>query len=81
MSFQERNITGSLVSFSLIMGYFLIRVYQLVQSESFTSANVFRLWWIVIVLAIVITIILIILSHIGAAIFEAIMYSSFFVST
>lgn len=72
MSFQERNITASLVSFSLIMGYFVIRVYQLVRSESFSSHNVFRLWGIVIVLGIVITILLIILSHIGSAIFEAI---------
>ena len=72
MSFQERNITASLVSFSLIMGYFLIRVYQLVRSESFSADNVFRLWGIVIVLGIVITILLIILSHIGSAIFEAI---------
>jgi hypothetical protein len=72
MSFQERNITASLVSFSLIMGYFLIRVYQLVRSESFSAHNVFRLWGIVIVLGIVITILLIILSHIGSAIFEAI---------
>ena len=72
MSFQERNITASLVSFSLVMAYFLIRVFQMVQSESFTSANVFRLWWIVIILAVVITIVLIILSHIGSAIFEVI---------
>lgn len=72
MSYQERNITASLISFSLIMGYFMIRVYQLVKSESFTSANVFRLWGIVIVLGIVITILLIILSHIGSAIFDAI---------
>jgi hypothetical protein len=54
------------------MAYFLIRVFQMVQSESFTSANVFRLWWIVIILAVVITIVLIILSHIGSAIFEVI---------
>lgn len=72
MSFQERNITASLASFSLIMGYFVIRVYQLVRSESFSSHNVFRLWGIVIVLGIVITILLIIFSHIGSAIFEAI---------
>ena len=72
MSFQERNITASLVSFSLVMAYFLIRVFQMVQRGSFTSANVFRLWWIVIILAVVITIVLIILSHIGSAIFEVI---------
>jgi hypothetical protein len=72
MSFQERNITASLISFSLILGYFLIRIFQMVRSETFISANVFRLWGIVIVLAIVITILLIILSHIGSAIFDAI---------
>ncbi len=72
MSFQEKNITGSLVSFSLILGFYLIRMFHMIQGESFNSTNVFRLWAIVIVLAIVVTIVVIILTHIGSSIVQAI---------
>jgi hypothetical protein len=72
MSFQEKNITVSLVNFSLILGFYLIRVFQMIQGGSFNSANVFRLWGIVIVLAIVVTIFATILTHILSAIIQAI---------
>ena len=72
MSFQEKNIAVSLGSFSLILVIFLIRVLQMVVNESFTSTNVFRLWGIVIVLAIVVTILATILTHIVSAIASAI---------
>ncbi|MFO7538541.1 MAG: hypothetical protein R6X32_10840 [Chloroflexota bacterium] len=72
MSFQEKNITVSLVNFTLILGFFLFRVWQMVQNEAFTSANLFRLWGIVIVLAVVVTIAATILTHIVSAIIEAI---------
>jgi hypothetical protein len=72
MSFQEKNISVSLVSFTLILGYYLIRVCQLIQSENFNSTYVFRLWGIIIALAVVITIVATILTHVGSAIVEAI---------
>ncbi len=72
MSFQEKNITVTLVSFTLILGIFLIRLFQMIQTESFNSTNVFRLWGIVIVLAIFFTIIATILTHIVSAIIQAI---------
>ena len=72
MSFQEKNITVSLVNFSLILGFYLFRVFQMVQGGSFTSTNVFRLWGIVIALAIGVTIFATILTHILSAIIEAI---------
>jgi hypothetical protein len=72
MSFQEKNVTVSLVNFSLILGFFLIRVYQMTQGGSFNSTNVFRLWGIVIVLAILVTIFATILTHILSAIVQAI---------
>jgi hypothetical protein len=72
MSFQEKNITASLVSFSLILVVFLISVLVMVQGGNFTSTNVFRLWGIVIVLAIVATILLTIFTHIISAIVHAI---------
>lgn len=72
MSFQQRNITVSLVTFILILGFYLIRIFQLLQTDSFISTNVFRLWGITVVLAIVATIVLTILAHIGSAVFQVI---------
>jgi hypothetical protein len=72
MSFQEKNIAVSLVNFTLILGFYLIRVFQMIQGESFNSTNVFRLWGITIALAIVVTILLTILTHIGSGIIYAI---------
>ena len=72
MSFQEKNITVSLVNFTLILGFFLIRVFQMLQSGTFNSTNVFRLWWIIIILAVFVTIFATILTHIVLAIIHAI---------
>jgi len=72
MSFQQKNITVSLVNFILIMGFFLFRVIQMIQSDSFTSTDIFQLWGIIIGLAIVVTIIGTILTHIVSTIIEAI---------
>jgi hypothetical protein len=72
MSFQQKNITVSLVNFSLILAVFLFRVFQMVQAGSFNATNVFRLWGIVIVLAVFVTIFATILTHIISAIIQAI---------
>jgi len=72
MSFQEKNITVSLVSFTLILGFYLIRLYQMIQAGGLNSSSVFRLWGIVIVLAIIFTIVATILTHIVSAIIQAI---------
>jgi len=72
MSFQQRNIAASLVNFVLILGFYLIRVFLMLQSGSLTPTNVFRLWGITIGLAIVVTIVLTILAHIGSGIVSAI---------
>lgn len=72
MSFQEKNITVSLVNFTLILGYFLIRILQLAATEAFTESNVFRLWVIIIVLAVIVTIAATVLTHIVSAVIEVI---------
>ncbi len=72
MSFHEKNITVSLATFSLILGYFLLRIFQLSQNERFDNDHVFRLWGIIIVLAIVATIVLTILTHVGSTVYEVI---------
>lgn len=71
MSFQEKNSTVSLVNFVLILGFFLVRLFQMIQGGSFIPANVFRLWGIIIALAIVVTIFATILTHIVSAIIHA----------
>jgi hypothetical protein len=72
MTFQEKNIAVSLASFTLILGVYLIRVIQMIQTGSFTETNMFRLWGIIIVLAILVTIFATILTHIVSAIIQAI---------
>jgi len=72
MSFQEKNITVTLVNFSLILGFYLIRLFQMIQSGSFNSTNVFRLWGIIIALAVIVTIAATVLTHIVSAIIQAI---------
>ena len=68
MSFQEKNIAVSLSTFTVILGFYLIRIFQLVQSESFNSTNVFRLWGIIAVLAVIGTILATIFTHIAGGI-------------
>lgn len=72
MSFQEKNITVTLISFTLILGVFLTRVWHMIQNESFTAPNVFRLWAIIIVMAVIVTIIAMILTHVGSTIYQVI---------
>jgi hypothetical protein len=72
MSFQEKNIIVSLVSFILILGFYLTRLSRMLQDGGLNSSDVFRLWGIVIVLAIIITIFATILTHIVSAIIQAI---------
>lgn len=72
MSFQQKNITVTLVNFSLILGFFLIRIGHMIQTERFNATNLFRLFGIIIVLAVIVTITATILTHIVSAIIQAI---------
>lgn len=72
MSFKQKNITVTLVNFSLILVFFLIRVFQMVQNDSFNSENVFRLWGIIIILAVVVSVGATILTIIVSAVIDAI---------
>lgn len=72
MTFQQKNVAVSLGSFTLIMVFFLISVFQMFQTGTFNSENVIRLWIIVIGLAVVFTILATILTHIVVAIIDAI---------
>lgn len=72
MSYKQKNTAVSFVINLLILGFFLIRLFQLIQNENFIATNVFRLWGIVIALTIVGTIVGTILAHVGSAIVQAI---------
>ena len=72
MSYQEKNITVSLVSHLLIVSYYLVNLFQMQQAGGLVSARVFSLWAIVIVAAIIVTIIGSILTNILLSIVHAI---------
>ncbi len=63
MSFKEKNILVTLTCFSLIFLFFILRIFQLFQNDTFVATKVFQVWGIVIVLGIVVTIIAMILTH------------------
>jgi hypothetical protein len=64
MSFQEKNIAVTLTTFSLILAFYVFRVFQMLQSDTFNSTNMFRLWGIVALLAVIGTIVATIFAHI-----------------
>ena len=72
MSFQEKNIIASLSTFTLILGVYLVRVIQMVQTDSFTATHVFCLWGIIAILAIAGTILVSILTHIAGGVLHKI---------
>ena len=72
MSYQEKNITVSLVSHLLIGVYYLSQLFQMQQAGGLIAAKVFSLWAIVIVAIIVVNIIGNILTHILLSIVQAI---------
>ena len=72
MSFKEKNIVVTLVIFTLILAFYLVSVIQMIQSATFEAPNVFRLWWIIIFLAVVVTIVATILTHAAPIIIRAI---------
>ena len=72
MSFQEKNVAVTLANFSLILLFFLVRVFQLIRNDNFTPSAMFRVWVTVIVIAVFVTIAATILTHIVSAIIEVI---------
>lgn len=72
MSFQERNVTVSLVSGVLLLGYYLARLLPMAQGEALAAANVYILWGTIIVLAVIVNILGSILSYIASNVIHAI---------
>jgi hypothetical protein len=72
MSYQEKNITVSLVSGLLIGGYYLLSLFRMYQEGALVSAKVFGLCAIVIIASIIVNIISSILTNIVLSIIHAI---------
>jgi hypothetical protein len=72
MSFQEKNFAVSLASSTLILGFFLISLLLMIQRGSLDSSSVIRLWVIVIVLSIIVTVFGTILTHVVSAVIQAV---------
>ena len=72
MSYQEKNITVSLASYLLIMGYYLVNLIQMFQEGGLGSTKLFSLWALVILATIIVNIIASILTNIMLTIVEAI---------
>ena len=72
MSYQEKNITVSLASYLLIMGYYLVNLFQMFQEGGVASTKLYSLWAIVILATIIVNIIASILTNIVLTIVEAI---------
>jgi len=72
MSMQQRNTIVSLVIFSLILLGFSVSLLTMVLTSRFTEPNIFRLWGIVIAVAILGTIVSMIASNILYAIIHSV---------
>ena len=72
MSYQEKNITVSLVSYILIAGYYLVNLFQMLQEGELVSSKLFGLWATVILATIIVIIIATILTNIVLTIVESI---------
>jgi hypothetical protein len=66
MSFQEKNTLITLANFTLILSIYLISLLLMFQSGNLTPENIFRLWGVVAVLAVVGTVVSMILTHLAS---------------
>lgn len=71
MSYQEKNITVSLVTHLLIVGYYLVKLFQMFQTGGLVAAKLFSLWATVVVGAILVNILGSILTNIVLSIVHA----------
>jgi hypothetical protein len=72
MSNRKNEITVTLVCSLFILAYYLVNIFQMLQGGGLNSAEVFKLWAVVIIANIVLTITGIIISYIAINIVHAI---------
>jgi hypothetical protein len=56
MSNRNNEITVSLVSTLAVLAYYLVNIFQMLQSGGLNSAEVFRLWAVVIIATIILNV-------------------------
>ena len=56
MSNKQNQITVSLVSTLVVLAYYLVNIFQMIQGGGLNSAEVFRLWAVVIIATIILNI-------------------------
>jgi len=56
MSYQEKNVTVSLIAHLIIVGYYLFHVFQMLQDGGLVAGKVFSLWAVVVGTAILVVI-------------------------
>jgi len=72
MSYQEKNITVSLVSHLFILTYYLANLFPIIRSGEWVANKLYALWAVVIGVNILVTIIGSILTNIVLTIVEAV---------
>ncbi len=73
MSYQEKNTTVSLITYILILGFYLVNLFQMyLQEGGPVSTRLFSLWAIVILATIIVNIFASILTNIVLSIVHAI---------
>ena len=72
MSYQEKSVTVSLVSYLLVLGYYLTRILHMFKDGGLVSSQLFGLWVSVIVATILVNILGNILANIVLSIVHAI---------
>jgi hypothetical protein len=72
MSYQQTNITVSLVSHLIITSYYLAKVLPMYRQGEIVDSALFKLWAVVIIAAIIVTVIGTILTNILLSIVHAI---------
>ena len=72
MSYEEKNITVSLTSYILIMGFYLVNFFQMYRAEGLNPGRIFALWVTVILATILVNILASILTNILLSIVQAI---------
>lgn len=72
MSYQERTNAVSLVSTLLILAFYGINLWQMVQAGSIDSEGVFRLWGTIIILSIVMNVAFTVIAQVAATVISVI---------
>ncbi|MBA4320183.1 MAG: hypothetical protein C0412_17430 [Flavobacterium sp.] len=72
MTYQEKNITVALTTYLLIIGYYLVNIFQMNQEGDLVPERLFSLWAIVFIATFIVNIVGSILTNILLSIINAV---------